>query len=77
MNEETKPWYRSKTFLGLLMAVVLYAMRTLGVVDVDDPFILKVACQGGEFAGILIGLVGRTQARTRLTLGSSSVGREA
>jgi hypothetical protein len=69
MNEATKPWYRSTTFLGLLMAIFLYAMRTLGVVDVDDPFILKVACQGGEFAGIVIGLIGRTQARARLTLG--------
>jgi hypothetical protein len=69
MNEETKPWYRSMGFLGPLVAAVLYALRSLGVIDVDDQLIIKVACQGTEFAGIMLGLVGRALARTRLTLG--------
>ncbi len=69
MNDDSKPWYRSTAMLGLIMASVLYALRTLGVIEVDDPFILKAACQCGEFAGIVLGVIGRVRARKRLTLG--------
>lgn len=75
MQDNTKPWYRSTSVLGLIMAITLYALRTLGVIEVDDPSILKAACQGGEFAGIVLGVIGRVRARTRLTLGFSGAER--
>jgi hypothetical protein len=69
MNENGKPWYMSKGFIGPLVTAILFALRSLGIVDVDADTVLGVLYQGAEFGGIIIGMVGRALAKDRLTLG--------
>jgi hypothetical protein len=69
MNENGKPWYMSKGFIGPLVTAILFALRSLGIVDVDADTFLGVLYQGVEFAGIITGMVGRALAKDRLTLG--------
>jgi hypothetical protein len=69
MNQPTKPWYLSKGFLGPLTTAVLFSLRNLGIADIDTETMLGILYQGTEFAGIVVGMVGRATARTRLTLG--------
>ena len=71
MNSNGKPWYLSKGFLGLLATAILFALRSLGIVDLDTDTVLGVLYQVAEFAGIVAGMVGRALAKDRLTLGSS------
>ena len=69
MNQNGKPWYLSKGFIGPLVTAILFALRSLGIVDVDADTVLGVLYQGAEFAGIITGMVGRALAKDRLTLG--------
>jgi hypothetical protein len=72
MNECGKPWYLSKGFLGPLVTAILFALRSLGIVDVDTNKALGVLYQVIEFVGLVIGMVGRALARDKLTLGLES-----
>ncbi len=69
MNSNGKPWYLSKGFLGPLATAILFALRSLGIVDLDTDTVLGVLYQVAEFAGIVAGMVGRALAKDRLTLG--------
>ena len=69
MNRNGKPWYLSTGFLGPLATAILFALRSLGIVDLDTETVLGVLYQAAEFAGIITGMVGRALAKDRLTLG--------
>lgn len=68
MKPISKPWYLSKGFVGPLVTAVLFALRSLGIADIDPQTALGFLYQGAEFAGIIAGMVGRAMATTRLTL---------
>ena len=67
-----KPWYLSKGFVGPLVSAILFSLRNLGVVDLDDQTVLSVVYQGGEFVGIIFGMAGRAMAKKGLSLGPAS-----
>jgi hypothetical protein len=69
MNENGKPWYLSKGFIGPLVTAILFGLRSLGIADVDTETVLGVLYHAAEFAGLITGMVGRALARDRLTLG--------
>ena len=68
MKPISKPWYLSKGFVGPLVTAVLFALRSLGIADIDPQTALGFLYQGAEFGGIIAGMVGRAMATTRLTL---------
>ncbi|MFO1118884.1 MAG: hypothetical protein U1E38_01715 [Rhodospirillales bacterium] len=68
MKPISKPWYLSKGFVGPLVTAVLFALRSLGIADIDPQTVLGCLYQGAEFGGIIAGMVGRAMATTRLTL---------
>jgi hypothetical protein len=68
-GDERKPWYLSKGFVGPLVSAILFSLRNLGVVDLDDQTVLSVVYQSGEFTGIIFGMAGRAMASKRLSLG--------
>lgn len=68
MNQQSKPWYLSKGFVGPLVSAVLFSLRNLGIADIDTETALGVLYQGAEFAGIVAGMAGRAMAQKRLTL---------
>ena len=72
MNENGKAWYLSKGFIGPLVTSILFALRSLGIVDVDTDTTLGLLYQIAEFGGLITGMVGRALARDRLTLGLES-----
>ena len=69
MNRSGKPWYLSKGFLGPLATAILFALRSLVIVNLDTDTVLGVLYQVAEFAGVVTGMVGRALAKDRLTLG--------
>lgn len=69
MNQQTKPWYLSKGFVGPLVTAVLFSLRSLGIADIDTDTALGILYQGAEFAGILAGMAGRVMAQKSLSLG--------
>lgn len=69
MNQQTKPWYLSKGFVGPLVTAVLFSLRSLGIADIDTDTALGILYQGAEFAGILAGMAGRVMAQKNLSLG--------
>lgn len=73
MHENSKPWYLSKGFIGPLVTTILFALRSLGIVDIDGDRVVSVLYQGAEFAGLITGMVGRALAKGRLTLGVQPV----
>jgi hypothetical protein len=64
-----KPWYLSKGFVGPLVSAILFSLRNLGIVDLDDQTVLSIVYQSGEFVGIIFGMAGRAMAKKRLSLG--------
>jgi hypothetical protein len=72
MNENGKPWYLSKGFIGPLVSAILFALRSLGIVDVDTDTALGALYQIVEFVGLITGMAGRALARDKLTLGLES-----
>lgn len=72
MNENAKPWYLSKGFIGPLVTAILFALRSLGIIDLDPQTVLGMLYQAAEFSGVIIGMVGRALAKGRLTLGVPS-----
>ncbi|MFO1145640.1 MAG: hypothetical protein U1E33_03355 [Rhodospirillales bacterium] len=68
MKPISKPWYLSKGFVGPLVTAMLFALRSLGIADIDPQTALGLLYQGAEFGGIIAGMVGRAMATTRLTL---------
>jgi hypothetical protein len=75
MNKNGKPWYLSKGFVGPLVSAILFALRSLGIVDVDTDTALGAFYQIVEFVGLIIGMAGRALAKDKLTLGLESVER--
>jgi hypothetical protein len=69
MNQQTKPWYLSKGFVGPLVTAVLFSLRNLGIADIDTDTALGILYQGAEFAGIIAGMAGRAMAQKSLSLG--------
>ncbi|MBK8174234.1 MAG: hypothetical protein IPK66_02775 [Rhodospirillales bacterium] len=69
MNENSKPWYLSKGFVGPLVTAILFSLRNLGIVDVDADTALGVIYQFAEFSGVITAMAGRALAQKRLTLG--------
>lgn len=72
MKENGKACYLSKGFIGPLVTSILFALRSLGIVDVDTDTSLGLLYQIAEFGGLITGMVGRALARDRLTLGLES-----
>lgn len=77
MNQQSKPWYLSKGFVGPMVTAVLFSLRSLGIADVDTDTVLGILYQGAEFAGIVAGMAGRAMAEKRLTLGPTPAACEA
>ena len=72
MNGNSKAWYLSKGFIGPLVTLILFVLRSLGIVDVDTDTTLGLVYQVLEFGGLITGMVGRALARDKLTLGLRS-----
>lgn len=69
MNQQTKPWYLSKGFVGPLVTALLFSLRNLGIADIDTDTALGIIYQGAELAGIIAGMAGRVMAKKSLSLG--------
>jgi len=72
MNQQSKPWYLSKGFVGPLVTAVLFSLRNLGIADIDTDTALGILYQGAEFAGIIAGMAGRAMAQKSLSLGPAA-----
>ena len=68
-----KPWYLSKGFVGPLVSAILFSLRSLGIVDLDDQTVLSVIYQASEFIGIIVGMVGQGDGPQRLVARASAV----
>jgi hypothetical protein len=65
-DEELKPWYLSKGFVGPLVTAVLMALRNFGIIDLDSDATLAAFYQMVEFGGVVIGAYGRATATRQL-----------
>ncbi len=63
----TKRWWQSRTILGALAALLATAVRTFWPDSaVDESQLLDLLLQGTQFAGMVLAIVGRVQAKTRV-----------
>lgn len=68
LDEDAKPWYLSKGFLGPLVTALLMALSRSGVIDLEPQSIADTVYQVVEFTGVLLGAYGRAAARQPLRL---------
>lgn len=63
----TKRWWQSRTILGALAALLATAVRTFWPEStVDESALLNLLTQGTQFAGTVLAIIGRLQAKTRV-----------
>ncbi len=68
LEEEAKPWYVSKGFLGPLVTALLMALSGSGVIELEAQSVPAAVFQVLELAGVLLGAYGRAAARQPLRL---------
>lgn len=67
-EEEAKPWYLSKGFLGPLVTALLMALSGFGVIELEPQSVSAAVYQVLELAGVLVGAYGRAAARQPLRM---------
>lgn len=71
---EQKLWYKSKTFIGLIVAAIgMLAPKYAPLVDLVGP-VLDTVGQVTEVGGLAIAAIGRVKATTQVTLNKPTEG---
>lgn len=71
MDSATKPFWQSKTLLGILIALLPTVLGWLGI-EFDDAQTQALAAEIAQVLGGLLAIVGRFTARAKLTAPGSS-----
>ncbi len=64
---DTKPWFRSKGFVGPLVTVIALILENLGIMKIDPSGMSDIILQIVALLGAAVGMVGRAMASARLT----------
>lgn len=69
MNDETKPWYQSRTLWGAAILIVSTALQQFGVAVSAEEQTQAVNALGvlGDTAGLIMVIWGRVSASKRIT----------
>lgn len=60
--EQTKPWYLSKTIWGVIITFVAFLSKSIFKFEIPD-----ISANIVEIIGMVLAVVGRFQASTKLT----------
>lgn len=74
MNDETKPWYQSRTIWGAIIAGVAAIAQAAGlsISESEQTQIITAVTGAGEMFGLLVVFLGRIKATKTVTITKSA-----